>query len=143
MFDSKTEAAIGKSVDLDAAHRVIAAAREKAQQLGLKMNIAVVCAGGHLRGFERMDGAWLGSIRIAQDKAFSARAFDMETKALGKMSQPGEPLFGINTTNDGRIVIFAGGIPLKDGSKVAGAIGVSGGTPDQDQEVAEAGAKAF
>lgn len=142
MFDKKPEAT-GKMVNLDAAHRLIAAAREKATAMGVKMNIAVMCQGGHLLAFERMDGAWLGSIGIAQDKAFTARAFDMETKALGKLAQAGEPLFGINSTNHGRIVIFAGGIPVKDGDKVVGAIGVSGGTPDQDHEVAEAGAKAF
>jgi uncharacterized protein GlcG (DUF336 family) len=103
----------------------------------------VVDAGANLVAFIRMDGGWLGSIDIAQDKAFTARAFDMTTKELAKMSQPGEPLFGINASNDGRVVIFAGGVPLKADGKVIGAVGVSGGRPDQDHEVAEAGAAAF
>ena len=100
-------------------------------------------AGNNLTAFVRMDGAWLGSIDIAQGKAYSARAFDMETKTLGAASQSGEPLFGIHASNHGKIIIFAGGIPLKMGGTVVGAIGVSGGTVEQDQEVAEAGAAAF
>lgn len=107
------------------------------------MNIAVVDAGGNLVSHVRMDGAWLGSIDIAMGKAFTARAFDMPTKDLGGESQSGGSLFGINTTNDGRIVIFAGGIPLESEGRVVGAIGVSGGTVDQDQEVAGAGVAAF
>ena len=142
-MSEKESETTGKAVDLAAAQRVIIAAREKAQALGLKMNIAVVCEGGNLRAFERMNGAWLGSIQIAQDKAYSARAFDMETKALGKLAQSGDALFGIHTTNNCRIVIFGGGVPLKNGDKVVGAIGVSGGSADQDHEVATAGANAF
>ena len=90
-----------------------------------------------------MDGAWLGSVDISINKAFTARAFDMQTKDLAAESQSGGSLFGINTTNEGRIVIFAGGIPLQDGDQVVGAVGVSGGTVDQDQEVAEAGVAAY
>ncbi|MGB8508895.1 MAG: heme-binding protein [Pyrinomonadaceae bacterium] len=131
-------------VTLERAQAVVEAARRKAEEIGVPMNIAVVDAGNNLVAFARMDGAWLGSIDIAQSKAYTARAFDMETKALGKASQPGGPLFGIHASNAGRIIIFAGGIPLKDGGGVvAGAVGVSGGTVEQDQEVAEAGASAF
>ncbi len=128
------------TVSLDDARRVIAAAERSATEIGQPMNIAVVDAGGRLVAFVRMDRAWQGSIAIAQDKAFTARAFDMTTAELGTQSQPGQPLFGIHTTNAGRIVIFPGGVPLKRGGTVVGAIGVSGGTPDQDQRVAEAGA---
>jgi uncharacterized protein GlcG (DUF336 family) len=130
-------------VTLERAMAVVAAARLKAGEIGVPMNIAVVDAGNNLTAFARMDGAWLGSIDIAQGKAYTARAFDMETKTLGQASQPGAPLFGIHASNGGRLIIFAGGIPLKDGDAVAGAIGVSGGTVEQDQEVAEAGAAAF
>ncbi len=130
-------------VTLAQATAVVEAARQKATQIGVPMNIAVVDAGNNLTAFARMDGAWLGSIDIAQGKAYSARAFDMETKTLGAASQAGEPLFGINASNHGKIIIFAGGIPLKSGGTVVGAIGVSGGTVEQDQEVAEAGAAAF
>jgi uncharacterized protein GlcG (DUF336 family) len=134
---------MSKSVTLSAAQAVIEAGRKHAGKISVPMNIAVVDAGANLVAFIRMDGGWLGSIDIAQDKAFTARAFDMTTKELAKMSQPGEPLFGINASNDGRVVIFAGGVPLKADGKVIGAVGVSGGRPDQDHEVAEAGAAAF
>ena len=130
-------------VTLERAHKVVMAARQKAEDIGVPMNIAVVDAGNNLTAFIRMDNAWLGSIDIAQGKAFSARAFDMPTKDLGAASQAGESLFGIQASNQGKIIIFAGGIPLKEGGKVVGAIGVSGGSVEQDQQVAEAGAAAF
>lgn len=139
----KKEAGPALGVTLAQAQRVVAAAIYQAEQLGVPSNIAVVDAGTNLTAFARMDGAWLGSIDIAQGKAFTARAFDMETKALAKMSQDGDPLFGIHTSNEGKVIIFAGGIPLKVGDVVVGAIGVSGGTVDQDQKVAEAGVAAF
>jgi uncharacterized protein GlcG (DUF336 family) len=90
-----------------------------------------------------MDGAWMGSIDVSIKKAFTARAFDIATKDLAALSQPGKPFFGIHASNDGRVMIFAGGVPLKRDGKVVGAIGVSGGTGEQDQAVAEAGAAAF
>jgi uncharacterized protein GlcG (DUF336 family) len=88
-----------------------------------------------------MDGAWVASIDI--DKAFTSAGRGLTTRKLGEMTQPGQPLFGINTTNGGRIVIFAGGIPLMRDGEVVGAIGMSGGTVDEDHEVAEAGVTAF
>ncbi len=130
-------------ITLEEAHQVLMAARERAEEIGVSMNIAVVDAGGNLTAFIRMDNAWLGSIDIAQGKAFSARAFDMSTKDLGAESQQGKSLFGINASNHGKIIIFAGGIPLKDGERFVGAIGVSGGSVEQDQDVAEAGVSAF
>ena len=130
-------------IALAEAQAVIAAARAKAEEINVPMNIAIVDEGGNLTAFARMDGAWLGSIDISQSKAFTARAFDMATKDLGKAAQPNEPLFGIHASNAGKIIIFAGGIPLKLNGKVVGAIGVSGGTVDQDQTVAEAGVEAF
>jgi len=139
--DENTSTANG--VTLERAHKVVMAARKKAEDIGVPMNIAVVDAGGNLTAFIRMDNAWLGSIDIAQGKAFSARAFDMATKDLGAESQMGKSLFGINASNQGKIIIFAGGIPLKDGNRVVGAIGVSGGSVEQDQTVAEAGVAAF
>jgi uncharacterized protein GlcG (DUF336 family) len=143
LFGSEKTQPTAHGVTLERATAVVEAARQKAEQIGVPMNIAVVDAGNNLSAFARMDGAWLGSIDIAQGKAYTARAFDMETKTLGKASQPGEPLFGIHASNGGHIIIFAGGIPLTEGGAVVGAIGVSGGTVDQDQEVAEAGAAAF
>jgi len=131
------------SVSLEEARRVIAGAEQKAKQINQPSNIAVVDAGANLVAFERMDGAWLGSIDIAQNKAFTARAFDIETTKLADLSQPKEQFFGIQNSNHGRVMIFAGGIPLKRDGVVVGAIGVSGGMGEQDQAVAEAGAKAF
>ena len=129
-------------ISLEQARKVVAAAEGKADEIGVPMNIAVVDAGGNLTAFARQDGAWLGSIDIAQGKAFTARAFDMPTADLAPEAQPGAPLYGIEASNDGRVIVFAGGIPIEEGDEVVGAIGVSGGTVDQDQEVAEEGVKA-
>lgn len=130
-------------ISLEEARRILQAGQEKAEAIGQPMNIAVVDAGANLIAFERMDGAWLGSIDIAINKAFTARAFDIETKALGENSQSGEQFFGIHVSNHGRVMVFAGGIPLKVGEQVVGGVGVSGGMGKQDQAVAEAAASAF
>jgi len=90
-----------------------------------------------------MDGAWLGSIDIAINKAFTARAFDITTLELGRNSQPGDQFFGINASNHGRVMIFAGGIPIRVNGQIAGAIGVSAGSGAQDQAVAEAAVTAL
>ena len=125
------------------ARRIIAAATKKAEELGQPMNIAVADAGGNLLAFERMENAWLGSIDIAQKKAWTSRAFDIATKDLAEHSQSGNQFFGIHASNDGKVMIFAGGLPLKADGKVIGSIGVSGGSGDQDHAVAEAGAAAL
>ncbi|MGH9396600.1 MAG: GlcG/HbpS family heme-binding protein [Terriglobia bacterium] len=130
-------------VTLSDARRVIAAAEKKAAEIGQPMNVAIADAGGNLVAHVRMDGAWLGSVDISINKAYTARAFDIATKDLAKHSQSGGQFFGIHASNGGRIMIFAGGIPLKRDGKVVGAIGVSGGSGEQDQAVAEAGAAAF
>ena len=130
-------------ITLNDARNVIAAAEKKAAEISQPMNIAVVDAGGNLVAHVRMDGAWIGSIDISINKAFTSRAFDISTKDLGTHSQPGGQFYGIHESNRGRIMIFAGGIPLKRDGKVVGAIGVSGGSGEQDQAVAEAGAKSF
>jgi uncharacterized protein GlcG (DUF336 family) len=130
-------------ITLDDARRVIAAAEQKATEIKQPMNIAVVDGGGNLLAHVRMDGAWIGSIDISINKAYTARAFDISTAELAKSSQPEQQFFGIDATNHGRVVIFAGGIPLKREGKIVGAVGVSGGMGKQDQAVAEAGVKAF
>jgi len=132
-----------QSVTLQDARRVIAAGENKAGELAQPMNIAVVDAGGNLVCHARMDGAWIGSVDISINKAFTARAFDISTKDLGENSQPGGQFFGISGSNNGRIMIFAGGIPLTRGGSVVGAVGVSGGTGEQDQAVAQAAATGF
>jgi uncharacterized protein GlcG (DUF336 family) len=128
---------------LEDARKVIVAAEKKAKEIEQPMNIAVADAGGNLLAHVRMDEAWMGSIDISIKKAFTSRAFDVSTKDLAKLSQSGGQFFGIHASNDGRIMIFAGGVPLRRAGKVVGAIGVSGGSGEQDHAVAEAGATAF
>ena len=133
------------SITLEDARRVIAAAEKRADEIGQPMNIAVVDAGGNLVSHVRQDGAWIGSIEISISKAWTSRAFDISTKDLGDNSQPTQQFFGIHTTNaHGRgVAIFAGGVPLTRDGKVGGAVGVSGGSGEQDQTVAEAGVAAL
>jgi uncharacterized protein GlcG (DUF336 family) len=134
---------MSNQVTLDAGEAMLAAARQKALEIGQPMCIAVVDAGARLVAFVRMDGALLASVDIAQRKAMTAIMVKMTTRDLAPLCQPGAPLFGIEVTNGG-LVPFAGGIPLARGEdEPVGAIGVSGGTVEQDHEVAEAGAAAF
>ena len=130
-------------ITLEDARRIITAAETKAKEIGQPMNIAVADAGGNLVAHIRMDNAWIGSIDISIKKAWTSRAFDITTKDLADNSQSGDQFFGIHASNDGRVMIFAGGVPLKKDGKVVGAIGVSGGSGAQDHAVAEAGAEAF
>jgi uncharacterized protein GlcG (DUF336 family) len=132
-----------ESVSLDDARRLISAAEKRARELESPSNIAVVDAGGNLVAHIRMDGAWIGSVDIAINKAFTSRAFDISTKALADNAQPGDQFYGIQESNHGRVVVFAGGIPLERDGQVLGAVGVSGGSGDQDQAVAEAAADAL
>src|SRR6187551_2505968 len=113
-------------ITLKDARRIIAAAEKKAAEIGQPMNIAVADAGGNLVSHVRMDGAWIGSVDISIKKAYTSRAFDITTKDLATHSQSGGQFFGIHASNDGRIMIFAGGVPLKRDGKVVGAVGVSG-----------------
>ena len=129
-------------ITLEQAEAAVNAAKQKAQELGLKMNIAVVDAGANLTAFARMDGAWLGSVDISMRKARTARYFDMPTGELGKLSQPGGPLYNIEHSNGG-LITFPGGLPIMSGSDVIGAIGVSGSTVDDDHTVAQAGVDAL
>jgi uncharacterized protein GlcG (DUF336 family) len=127
-----------RSLDLADARRIIAAGERKALEMRLPYNIAVVDAGGGLVAHVRMDGAWLGSVDIAINKAWTARAFDVSTEDLARVTQSGEPGFGLNTTNDAKVVIFGGGIPIREDGIVIGAVGASGGSVDQDVIVARA-----
>ena len=128
---------------MEKAQKLIEAGIVKAKEIGQPMNIAVVDAGANLTAFARMDGAWLGSIDIAINKAFTARAFDITTLGLGRNSQPGDQLFGIHASNHRRVMIFAGGIPIKVNGQIVGVVGVSGGSGEQDQAVAEAAVAAL
>jgi len=131
-----------QDISLEQAHAVVAAAVKKAEEMKVKMDIAVLDAGGNLKAFARMDGAWLGSIDIAQKKARTARYFDMPTGEIGKLSQPGKPLYMIEVSNQG-LITFPGGVPIRtQGDVIIGAIGVSGSTVENDDAVARAGASA-
>jgi uncharacterized protein GlcG (DUF336 family) len=130
-----------KDIGLDQANAALEAAIKKAEEIGTTMDIAVVDVGENLKAFARMDGAWLGSIDISQKKARTARYFDMNTGDIGQLSQPGGPLFNIEHSNGG-LITFPGGVPIKDGDIVIGAIGVSGSTVENDHTVAAAGANA-
>jgi uncharacterized protein GlcG (DUF336 family) len=134
---------MAEDLTLETAEKIIAAARRKAVQLKTRMDIAVEDAGGNLQAFARMDGAWLGSIDISIRKARTARWFDMNTGEIGKLSQPGGPLYAIEHSNDG-LITFPGGVPLKNTKgEIVGAIGVSGSTVENDHAVALAGADAL
>jgi uncharacterized protein GlcG (DUF336 family) len=129
-------------ITLRQANSVVKAAQKKAEEMGVKMDIAVVDAGANLKAFVRMDDAWLGSIDISIKKAKTARFFDMPTGEIGKLSQPGGALFNIEHSNGG-LITFPGGIPLKNRrGEIIGAIGVSGSTVEDDHAVAEAGVAA-
>ncbi|MFK8164479.1 MAG: heme-binding protein [Lewinella sp.] len=131
------------NITLAQAQTMIAAAEKKSQEMGVKMNIAIVDAGANLVAFGRMDGAWLGSLDISIKKAKTARFFDMPTGAIGGLSQPGGPLFNIEHSNGG-LISFPGGLPVKDAAgNVVGAIGVSGSSVEDDHAVAEAGVGVF
>ncbi len=135
--------AMAQDLPLEAAEEIVAAAKKKAVELSTRMDIAVVDAGGNLRAFARMDGAWLVSIDISIRKARTARWFDMNTGEIGKLSQPGGPLFGIEHSNGG-LITFPGGVPLRNRKgEIVGAIGVSGSTVENDHTVAVAGAEAL
>ncbi|MFB4212805.1 heme-binding protein [Shouchella sp. JSM 1781072] len=128
---------------LQDAQEVIAAAEEKAKQLNVKMVISVVDDGGNMIAVHRMDDAWLASVDIAQKKAWTSVALKTKTADLAEATVPNAELYGLNTTNDGRIVLFGGGIPLKHGETIVGAIGVSGSSVEDDVTVAEAGVYRF
>jgi uncharacterized protein GlcG (DUF336 family) len=135
--------AVAQDLPLEAAEEIVAAAKKKAVELDTRMDIAVVDAGGNLKAFARMDRAWLGSIDISIRKARTARWFDMNTGEIGKLSQPGGPLFGIEHSNGG-LITFPGGVPLRNRKgEIVGAIGVSGSTVENDHTVAVAGAEAL
>ncbi len=129
-------------ITVDVAKQVMAAAEKKATEQGVPMNIAIVDAGGNLKAFLHQDGAFLGSIDISMKKAKTARYFNMPTSALTAASQPGAELYGIETTNNGLVIFSGGELLVKDGV-IIGAIGVSGGTVEEDTNVAKAGAAAL
>ncbi|CAH0999568.1 hypothetical protein LEM8419_00868 [Neolewinella maritima] len=130
------------NVTLEQAQRILQAAQKKAAAIDTKMNICVVDSGSNLVAFARMDGAWIGSVDIAHKKARTAAWFTMDTKVMGPLVQPGASLYNIEHSNGG-LITFPGGVVLKQGDEVIGAVGVSGSTVEDDHAVAEAGAAAM
>lgn len=130
-------------VTLDVAKELIGAAEARADEIDVPMCIAVMDDGANLVGFHRMDDALLASISISQNKAYSAVSLKLDTETVWEVSQPGESLYGLGNTNDGRIVTFGGGIPLESDGTVVGGIGVSGGSAEEDVDVASAAVEAF
>ena len=128
---------------LDDARRISAAAEAKATELGVVATITVVDGGGHVRTQSRMDGARFGTLNVSTNKAFTAAAFGLPSKILTGLTQPGQSLFGFADAAGGRIAIFGGGVPLIRDDEVLGAIGCSGGSVDQDEDIAGAGAAAL
>lgn len=128
------------TISLDTAKDLIDAAERTAEEIDNPMVITVANSEGNLIAQHRMDGAWLASVSISRNKAYTAAALDMPTHELAESSEPGNSLYGLQTTDEGRMVIFGGGYPLLDEEgDVVGAFGVSGGAVEQDMEVAEAG----
>lgn len=130
-------------LNLELAKKLIESAEKEAANIDVQMVISIVDAGGNLIATHRMDDAWIASLDVAQNKAWTSVALKMPTSALEEATVPKAELFGLNTTNQGRIVVFGGGIPLEKDGKVVGAVGVSGGSVPQDVQVAEAAVKAF
>lgn len=131
------------TLTLEEARHMLAAGEAKANAFGISYNIAVVDAGGHLLAFVRQDDGLTGSVDLAINKAKTARLFNLTTARLAELSQPGKPLFGIHQSNDGRVVIFGGGVPVRIGGSIVGAVGASSGSVEQDIAVAEAAVAAL
>ena len=131
------------AITANQAQNIIAAGEARAAEIGVQVNIAILDAGAHLKAFGRMDRALIGSIDIALNKARTAALFGMRTELIGEFCKPGGTSPGLEQTNGG-LVVFAGGIPLTSADGlVIGAVGVSGGSVAQDQEIAEAAAAAI
>lgn len=132
-----------KKVTLEIARKLIHKVEEKAKEMGVKAVVAVANDGGNIVAVECMDDSYIASYDIAVNKAFTCAALKMPTTTLKKLAQPGQDLYGIQFTNNGRIVIFGGGVPLCNGDKTIGGLGVSGGSEEQDTLLAEYGERVF
>ncbi len=132
-----------KRLDINDAHALIAGARARAGDIGVPMCIAITDESGNLIAFERMDGGKVTSTIIAIDKSFTASGAKKATHEYGAASQPGAPAYGIASAIGGRLMVVGGGLPVIVEGEIVGGIGVSSGTPTQDQDVAQAGIDAF
>lgn len=135
---------MGRQITLEQAEAIVAACKTEADSIGQPMNIAVVDDGANLVAFASMDGTKLIGVDISQKKALTAVYFQTDTKDLPALVQPGQPLYGIEATSEGKLVVFGGGVLLRTAvGEIAGGVGVSAGTVDEDHQVADAGRKAF
>ncbi|MEP5759855.1 MAG: heme-binding protein [Litoreibacter sp.] len=132
-----------KRLDIDDAYALVAGARAMAEEIGVPMCIAITDESGNLIAFERMNGGKITSINLAIDKSFTAAGVRKSTHALGEVSHPEQPAYGLSSTLGGRMVVVAGGLPVLSDGEVVGGIGISSGSPAQDLQVAEAGIRAF
>jgi len=126
------------TLTMDQALGALRTAVGKATEIGSPSSIAIVDGGRNLVAFVRMDGALLASIEISQGKAYTARSMNMNTADIGPLTQPGQPLYGIETSHARPLITFGGGQPLRVNGEIVGAVGVAGGTVVQDDEVASA-----
>jgi len=134
---------VSDSITLSTAKELIDAAEDAAEEIGVAMVITVANPAGNLIAQHRMDDAWLASVSISRNKAYTAAALQMPTHELADPTQPGESLWGLQTNDENRLVVFGGGYPLKVDGEIVGTIGVSGGEVAQDMTVAEAGVERF
>jgi uncharacterized protein GlcG (DUF336 family) len=125
-------------ITMDQAMKGVQAGVAKAKELNSPSSIAVVDSGRNLLAFARMDGALLASIEISQGKAYTARSLNLKTSQVSEFVQPGAPLYGLETTHRQPLVVFGGGVPVTRGDTVIGAVGVAGGTTDDDEAIATA-----
>lgn len=132
-----------ESITLETATELIEAAERKAEEIDVPSVITVANPEGNLIAQHRMDGAWLASVNISRCKAYTAAALETPTHELADVTTPGESLYGLQTTDHERIVIFGGGFPLERDGQIVGTIGSSGGEVDEDMEVAQAGIARF
>ncbi|WP_455278307.1 GlcG/HbpS family heme-binding protein [[Eubacterium] cellulosolvens] len=128
---------------LEGAKIILKASEAKAKEIGVPMSIAIVDEGCNLIAFEKMDGAKITSIDIAINKAFTAAGSRKGTHEYAEVASPGKPAFGIHVSNQGRFIIFGGGLPISIKGEVVGGVGCSSGTAEQDREVAQAGIAAL
>jgi len=135
---------MGRQITLEQAEAIVAACKKEADTIGQPVNIAVVDDGANLVAFASMDGTKLIGVDISQKKALTAVYFQTDTKDLPALVQPGQPLYGIEATSDGKLVVFGGGVLVRTAAgEIAGGVGVSAGTVDEDHQIADAGRKAF
>ena len=132
-----------QGMTLAAARRTIAAVEREATAMRVPMSVAIVDAGDQLVAFARMDGADLVGVRLAQDKAFTALVNRIPTSDLAPVVQPGTEFYGYDSLSGGRMIVFAGGMPLERDGVLIGAVGVSGGSADEDQQAVDAAVEAF